>query len=182
MNNCRQTFRQTKSVFNQLAQSEQKLWSLFETYEIYKFIIGATNSETEFHFNWITGMPSTKDNVNQPNDILAHPPMLPKTPACPLPVQKSLSAPSSAIIGSPHYLRPCKETERKALHLEQDLKQVVKEIKRTSCNDAKHSRKDHKRLAITRLSLGAFSPMKTLGSSTPGSLHPSSSSSIVFFS
>jgi hypothetical protein len=71
-------------------------------------------------------MLSDRDNVNQPNDISALPPMPPESPACPLPVQKSLSAPSPATIGSSHDLRPCKEIKQKAFYIGQDLKQVIR--------------------------------------------------------
>jgi hypothetical protein len=38
-------------AFEQSTLLEQQLWKLFETNEIYKFLMGETNTIPEFHFN-----------------------------------------------------------------------------------------------------------------------------------
>jgi hypothetical protein len=85
---------------------DQKLWSHFETSEMYKFLIGATNTVPEFRFSWIIGTPSARFNINVPRVILNKPPA---TPSQAPSVQRSSSAPYPATPGSPHNLRPQKD-------------------------------------------------------------------------
>jgi hypothetical protein len=54
--------------FGQFTSSEQKLWNLFETADIYKCLTGEINMAQEFCFNWIIGAPGYQVVINPPRD------------------------------------------------------------------------------------------------------------------
>jgi hypothetical protein len=114
-------------AFEQSTLLEQQLWKLFETNEIYKFLMGETNTIPEFHFNWITCSHGIVFKIN-PYAILdgfnfQHP----HQPG-PHPVQWALLAPSPTPAKS-HNLHPRKSINYKALHLSQELQQAGQQLK-----------------------------------------------------
>jgi len=73
-----------KSTFEQLTTSEQTLWTLFETDDIYQFLTGEPDTGPEFQYNW-TSIPRL-----QPLGPTISPPLAPTAPAPPAPAAQPL--------------------------------------------------------------------------------------------
>ncbi len=86
-----------KATFEQLTPTEQKLWTTFETADIYRFLTGEEDTVPEFQYNWTT-VPRLQplDPTNTPI-IPANtaPPAVP--PAPPLPPVRPPSSDTSAL-------------------------------------------------------------------------------------
>jgi hypothetical protein len=87
-----------KVTFEQLTPAEQKLWTTFETVDIYRFLTGEEDTVPEFQYNWTT-VPRLQslDPTNVPTTP-ANPAPPAAPPAPPLP---PLSPPSSDPSTSP---------------------------------------------------------------------------------
>jgi len=149
--------------FDQLTPPEQKLWNLFENSDIYKFLTGEKDTLPEFRHNWITCSAKPKVTFDYQGFInswtaLNQQPQL--TPA----VQRALSDPSPV----QHNLRERKKKiNYRALHLGQELKQVLQELNsdlqqaaqqfKAKCKTMRKSAK----ATVTKLTPGAFSPKPT---------------------
>jgi hypothetical protein len=53
-----------KRTFDQLTPTEQKLWTNFETADIYRFLTGEEDTVPEFQYNWICPKASTFGSLN----------------------------------------------------------------------------------------------------------------------
>ncbi len=92
-----------KATFEQLTPMEQKLWTTFETMDIYRFLTGEEDTVPEFQYNWTT-VPRLQplDPTNTPITSAKTPP--PTTH--PAPPQPPASPPSSDTSASPAVSSP----------------------------------------------------------------------------
>ncbi len=74
-----------KNTFEQLTPTEKKLWTTFETADIYRFLTGEEDTVPEFQYNWTT-VPKLQplDQANTPiTPANTTPPTAPPAPALP---------------------------------------------------------------------------------------------------
>jgi hypothetical protein len=88
-----------KNTFDQLTPEEKKLWSTFDTADIYRFLTGEEDTYPEFQYNWTT-VPRLQPLGPTHTLVSANPPATPPAPA-PTPPTSSGSA-SSTTASSPH--------------------------------------------------------------------------------
>ncbi len=92
-----------KATFEQLTPTEQKLWTTFETADIYRFLTGEEDTVPEFQYNWTT-VPRLQplDPANAPT-IPANtaPPAAPPVPLQPPASPTNLTASASPDTNSP---------------------------------------------------------------------------------
>jgi hypothetical protein len=88
-----------KNTFDQLTPEEKKLWSTFDTSDIYRFLTGEEDTYPEFQYNWTT-VPKLQPLGPTHTLVSANPPATPPAPA-PTPPTSSGSA-SSTTASSPH--------------------------------------------------------------------------------
>jgi hypothetical protein len=90
-----------KNTFEQLTPEEQKLWTMFETSDIYRFLTGEEDTVPEFQYNWTT-VPKLQPlgPTNAPSNVApsAAPPAPGPTPVAP----PSSGSSSSTTASSPH--------------------------------------------------------------------------------
>jgi len=108
-----------KATFEQLTPTEQKLWTTFETADIYRFLTGEEDTVPEFQYNWttvhklqplgLTNAPPIPANTAPP----AAPPAPPPPPVSP---PRSGTSPSPAT-NSPHS-SPLRVPDQNNLHPE----------------------------------------------------------------
>jgi hypothetical protein len=161
--------------FDQLAPSEQKLWTQFETSDIYKFLTGESDTVPEFCHNWLTfsGKPQVNIDIDKIAARLTPIPHFQLPPA----VQRTVSAPSP----TSRTLRERKaKIDYKALHLGHQIQQAAQEVKQ-KCKQMKKSVRKSAKATVTKLAPGAFSPKLQPPASAPASPRPSSSSSWTFW-
>jgi len=161
--------------FDQLAPSEQKLWTQFETSDIYKFLTGESDTVPEFCHNWLTfsGKPQVNIDIDKIAARLTPIPHFQLPPA----VQRTVSAPSP----TSRTLRERKaKIDYKALHLGHQIQQAAQEVKQ-KCKQMKKSVRKSAKATVTKLAPGAFSPKQPAPASAPASPRPSSSSSWTFW-
>jgi hypothetical protein len=161
--------------FDQLAPSEQKLWTQFETSDIYKFLTGESDTVPEFCHNWLTfsGKPQVNIDIDKIAARLTPIPHFQLPPA----VQRTVSAPSP----TSRTLRERKaKIDYKALHLGHQIQQAAQEVKQ-KCKQMKKSVRKSAKATVTKLAPGAFSPKQPAPASAPASPWPSSSSSWTFW-
>jgi hypothetical protein len=101
-----------KATFDQLTPTEQKLWTTFETEDIYRFLTGEEDTVPEFQYNWTsvprlqplgpstTSTPPTPANPAPPVAPPVAPPAPPLPPASP-PSSGSSTSPATSM---PHSL------------------------------------------------------------------------------
>ncbi len=93
-----------KNTFEQLTPTEKKLWSTFETADIYRFLTGEEDTVPEFQYNWTT-VPKLQplDPVNTPITPANNPPpAAPPAPALPPASPPSPDTSASPATSSPH--------------------------------------------------------------------------------
>jgi hypothetical protein len=96
-----------KATFEQLRPTEQKLWTTFETTDIYRFLTGEEDTVPEFQYNWTT-VPKLQP-LDPTNALIipantappAAPPTLPLPPASPPSSDTSVSPATSSPRSSP---------------------------------------------------------------------------------
>jgi hypothetical protein len=164
--------------FDQLTAPEQKLWTLFETSDIFKFLTGKKDTVPEFE-NFLTFSASPKVNIDTSKIAQKLTPVpLDQIPAA---IQRALSAPSPAT----HNLRQRKEKiEYRALHLGQEIKRDIQQVAqeaKAKCKAMRKSVRKSTKADVTKLAPGAFSPKRPTPASAPSSPHPTSSSSWNFW-
>jgi hypothetical protein len=161
--------------FDQLTPSEQKLWTQFETSDIYKFLTGESDTVPEFCHNWLTfsGKPQVNIDIDKIAARLTPSPHFQLPPA----VQRTVSAPSP----TSRTLRERKaKIDYKALHLGHQIQQAAQEVKQ-KCKQMKKSVRKSAKATVTKLAPGAFSPKQPAPASAPAFPRPSSSSSWTFW-
>jgi hypothetical protein len=99
-----------KATFEQLAPSEQNLWTRFETEDIYRFLIGEPDTVPEFQYNW-TSIPRLQPLGPTlgapPTPVAAWAPPAPAAPPAPPPAplqSPNTSSSGSSSFNSPHSL------------------------------------------------------------------------------
>jgi hypothetical protein len=88
-----------KNTFEQLTPEDKKLWTTFETSDIYRFLTGEEDTYPEFQYNWTT-VPKLQPLGPTNTLVSANPPATPPAPA-PTPPTSS-SSNSSTTASSPH--------------------------------------------------------------------------------
>jgi hypothetical protein len=82
-----------KPTFDQLTPREQKLWTTFETADIYRFLTGEEDTVPEFQYNWTT-VPRLQPLDPANSTIIPANPAAPTNPPAP-PLPPTASTPSS---------------------------------------------------------------------------------------
>jgi len=100
-----------KATFEQLTPTELKLWTTFETADIYRFLTGEEDTVPEFQYNWTTvprlqpldptNTPITSANTPPPTTPPAAPPAPPLPPASPPSSNTNTSPATSSLRSSP---------------------------------------------------------------------------------
>jgi hypothetical protein len=88
-----------KNTFEQLTPEDKKLWTTFETSDIYRFLTGEEDTYPEFQYNWTT-VPKLQPLGPTNTLVSANPPATPPAPA-PTPPASS-SSNNSTTASSPH--------------------------------------------------------------------------------
>jgi hypothetical protein len=90
-----------KNTFEQLAPEDKKLWTTFETSDIYRFLTGEEDTYPEFQYNWTT-VPKLQPLGPTHTIINATPPAAPPAPAPSPATTTDTSSNSSTSASSPH--------------------------------------------------------------------------------
>jgi len=93
-----------ESTYEKLTSEEQKLWTQFETDDIYQFLTGEPDMIPEFHYNWFIVQRITVDITNNqapPVPATALAPQVPPGPPVPLHTPPSSSS-SNSSTSTPH--------------------------------------------------------------------------------
>jgi hypothetical protein len=90
-----------KNTFDQLTPEDKKLWTKFETSDIYRFLTGEEDTVPEFQYNWTT-VPKLQPLGPTHAVVTAAPPAAPPAPAPTPATTTSTSSTSSTSASSPH--------------------------------------------------------------------------------
>jgi hypothetical protein len=90
-----------KNTFEQLTPEDKKLWSTFETSDIYRFLTGEEDTVPEFQYNWTT-VPKLQPLGPTHTPVSAAPPAAPPAPAPTPATPANTGASSSTTASSPH--------------------------------------------------------------------------------
>jgi hypothetical protein len=90
-----------KNTFEQLTPEDKKLWSTFETSDIYRFLTGEEDTVPEFQYNWTT-VPKLQPLGPTHTPVSAAPPAAPPAPTPTPASQANTGASSSTTASSPH--------------------------------------------------------------------------------
>jgi hypothetical protein len=104
-----------KNTFEQLTPTEKKLWTTFETADIYRFLTGEEDTVPEFQYNWTT-VPKLQplDPVNAP----ITPANTAPTEAPPAPAPPPTSPPSPQAVHTRHQHHPLQIPGQRQHHLQ----------------------------------------------------------------
>ena len=90
-----------KNTFDQLTPEDKKLWTTFETSDIYRFLTGEEDTYPEFQYNWTT-VPKLQPLGPTHTFVNAAPPAAPPAPAPSPATTTGTSSTSSTSASSPH--------------------------------------------------------------------------------
>jgi hypothetical protein len=90
-----------KNTFEQLTPEDKKLWTTFETSDIYRFLTGEEDTVPEFQYNWTT-VPKLQPLDPTHTFANAAPPAAPPAPAPTPATTTNTSSTSSTSASSPH--------------------------------------------------------------------------------
>jgi hypothetical protein len=90
-----------KNTFEQLAPEDKKLWTTFETSDIYRFLTGEEDTVPEFQYNWTT-VPKLQPLGPTNTSSSAAPPAAPPAAAPPPAAPANSGSTSSTTASSPH--------------------------------------------------------------------------------
>jgi len=97
-----------KNTFEQLTPEDKKLWTTFETADIYRFLTGEEDTVPEFQYNWTT-VPKLQPLGPTNTPVSVAPPVAPPAPA-PTPATSANSGSTSSTTASSSHSSPTPST------------------------------------------------------------------------
>jgi hypothetical protein len=98
-----------KNTFEQLTPEDKKLWTTFETSDIYRFLTGEEDTVPEFQYNWTT-VPKLQPLGPANTFTSATPPAPPAAPPAPAPTASASSGSTSSSTASSSHSSPTPST------------------------------------------------------------------------